>query len=134
MPNNQDVVKLQHEQLAFWLETYNAWRRHDGEIPQEMPFKPKQLGEIIDQTIATLREDMAKLNATTPREQELEAQNKALWELLDLADGALGSLMGHLEANFNDNVSCWYKQGVEAKAAIQKAKEENTLHIINNNK
>jgi hypothetical protein len=89
--------KLLHEQLAFWLETYNAWRRHDGEVPQQMPFNPKQLGEIIDQTIATLREDMAKLNTPTPREQELEAQNKALSAKVEVTKGVLDEVINTLD-------------------------------------
>ncbi len=128
MPNKQDAVKLQHEQLAFWLETYNAWRRYDGDVvPQPMPFTPKQFGEIIEQTIATLREDMAKLNAPTPREQELEAQNKALWELVDKAERVMKStehgMSGDIKWESERGVSITLYNIRDLIAAIQKAKE-----------
>ena len=36
------------------------------------------------------------------------------------ASGAIGSLLGHLDANFNDTNSCWVEQG---KKAVEDAKE-----------
>jgi hypothetical protein len=59
----------------------------------------------------------AAINTTTPREQELEAQNKALWELVEHCGVAL--------TWFNANTAeknRWISG--EALAAIQKAKEK----------
>ena len=60
---------------------------------------------------------LRKALAPTPREQELEAQNKALWELVGQAETALSALA--------ENNAGWaeYQRCMNALSAIQKAKE-----------
>jgi len=70
------------------------------------------------------------MNAPTPREQELEAQNKALWELVGECEKA-GNAMDDAARNNNMENTCRsYAKLNEAignwrgtLAAIQKAKE-----------
>jgi hypothetical protein len=63
----------------------------------------------------------------TPREQELEEQNKVLWELVEKADGALSMLCAWQTAwELTDNYMAMgpaFANGKETLAAIQKAKE-----------
>jgi hypothetical protein len=74
---------------------------------------------------------MQTLKAPTPREQELEAQNKALWELVWKADDALQGMVSLITVNTvaggkipsifaDDTRVAW---AIEAREAIQKAKE-----------
>jgi hypothetical protein len=98
----------------------------------------KPLGYVKSKVVDAF---VAAMNAPTPREQELEAQNKALWELVEQCDKALQYGANDLEAEINHRYEPLqpdvYK-GVFAKyaadmaivqqmrltlAAIQKAKE-----------
>ncbi len=111
MPNNQDDINA----LAL--------------TPQDVE------EERLRNELNTLR---ASLKAPTPREQELEAQNKALWELVGelreaiedcLADTARRAELG-LDAETTideeDGTVCYpwgNSQNVRLQTAIQKAKE-----------
>jgi hypothetical protein len=97
------------------------------------------------------------MNTPTPREQELEhavyhfskhcddyvskiaeleAQNKALWELVEAFEWFLKRAKS--SQKYMPTVPFDLSEGIEeaesALAAIQKVKEENTLHISNNHK
>jgi hypothetical protein len=100
MPNNQDAVKL---------------------IPCQMcghgtPYVPSHVTTLDELSAQIVRRHT---RAPTPREQELEAQNKALWELVDFAeylykDCTLG--LSRLSLKSAENL-------VSSLAAIQKARE-----------
>ncbi len=67
------------------------------------------------------------MNAPTPREQELEAQNKALWELVEQAHEAMDKIYAW---RVPLDVACTgfafghaFNEVYDARAAIQKAKE-----------
>ncbi len=84
--------------------------------------------ELSTQEIAAQRWNT---RAPTPREQELEAQNKALWELVDWSKIMLADSQQYMEVmGFDGKLIEFknaYKRFVKAKgdweAAIQKAKE-----------
>jgi hypothetical protein len=57
--------------------------------------------------------------APTPREKELEAQNKVLWELVDSVEEVLDDAFLHIQPDYKSMRS----EIKETLAAIQKAKE-----------
>ena len=66
--------------------------------------------------------------APTPHEQELEAQNKALWELVGEADRGLAAAiiaMNNLKIGDTKDDKTWalFTQSMRARLVIQKAKE-----------
>jgi hypothetical protein len=100
MPNNQDAVR--------------EW----GLCPLHLHNQKLDCADCQEIREANARLD-AKLRAPTPREQELEAQNKALWELVGHVDALLaaderGQGIGYAEA---------IQRCAKTLAAIQKAKE-----------
>jgi hypothetical protein len=106
--NNQDAVKLLPYPVTpeVWQLACEYYARGQGNEQTRI------IGEFI-MLVQYLRN-----NAPTPREQELEAQNKALWELV-------GDLIGYADAMY-DGTGPWPhdKKQLENKlAAIQKAKE-----------
>ena len=60
-------------ELADKLELHNRWRR--GEL-DEMPLKPKELGEVIDEVVRRLRQRSGKM--TPPEFVQLE-----MYKMLD---------------------------------------------------
>ena len=122
MPNNQDAVKLLPLPQGYSIYG-NA-----NEGYRICASNGNQFGMIMDSQGDLLPAFAAAMNAPTPREQELEAQNKALWELVGECDKGLAAAilaMNNMQiANTRDDV-LWalFSHAVSARAAIQKAKE-----------
>ncbi len=125
MPNNQDAVKLLPK--GYWIEGRSIYKEDEGRIhvARFTTFSNREANQDVVNDFA------AAMNAPTPREQELEAQNKALWELIDEADVALRGMVSLITVNTvvggkipsifaEDGRVAW---AIEARAAIQKAKE-----------
>ena len=116
-----DAVKLlpcpvcKQDELTQWIETVGDGRQElaiKNVLPRFAKAKQPYVRQAIEDVIADLKSWRSHVSPT-PREQELEAQNKALWDaLLEIA--ALGNHFGGDLDTAKDI----------ARAAIQKAKGE----------
>jgi hypothetical protein len=114
MPNNQDAV------TQGWRFDPYPWRVvNDDGLFFALSGSAELAGGEHGNNLA--RAFVAALNANilTPREQELEAQNKALWELVLDADKALDKMVGW---GCNSNAEA-ITVACQALAKIQTAKE-----------
>jgi hypothetical protein len=116
MPNNQDNVKLPLGG-GWYIEYPKGFIKGDPREGEYWLFDNRDIGKmLIGFCEHEALQFAAAMNAPTPREQELEAQNKALWELV-----------GHVEERLKYAVGRSYIDCVattrEAIETIQKAKE-----------
>jgi hypothetical protein len=83
MPNNQDAVKL--------LPLRGGWHftKEGDDYYLTSPEGSYSNGYSASYTLDMANAFAAAMNTPTPREQELEAQNKALWELVEQCNTAL---------------------------------------------
>jgi hypothetical protein len=138
MPNNQDTVKLLPCPFCgAEAESYHAAERKphaDGSLNACWIVDCSECDANLEGCGYRSQEEAERewnTRAPTPREQELEAQNKALWELVWKADDALQGMVSLITVNTvaggkipsifaDDTRVAW---AIEAREAIQKAKE-----------
>ncbi|NDD83429.1 hypothetical protein EBZ38_03990 [bacterium] len=114
MPNNQDTVKLlpnvTFDDVCEDKELCEAIRNAMLPAIEAVVYRSAMVAKQFALQAITLH------RAPTPREQELEAQNKALWELVSKIVGANNLRVAHGDETYLGAAM------MEADAAIQKAK------------
>lgn len=110
--NNQDAVKLLPEE-DYWVssEPLSIIRANECDAnPYHLATK-------------RFKRVFKELDAAKARQQELEAQNKALWELVGECEQALKGMRRLYNSDAGSRTLPEYVVATQAIAAIQKAKE-----------
>jgi len=124
MPDNQDAVKLLPLCGGYyWKET--------GSLGIGAVYSPEHKVVATCMTSREAQKYSDTMNAPTPREQQLEAQNKALWELVGECEGVLIAIRRNVKMDrcSHSDREAAMRNGIKSNCdqvlgVIQKAKED----------